>query len=164
MITMVLGGLWHGAAWNFVFWGFLHGIGLAGTYLYWTWLESRGIKRRRKKKKGPIVWQVIGVFLTFHYVCLGWVFFRADSFAKAWAVLGRLTTFTTYHPNLHRGILLALFGGLIAHYTPDKLFGSIKDRFVGMPFWAQGAAIFVLAVILHEVASAQSVPFVYFQF
>jgi alginate O-acetyltransferase complex protein AlgI len=162
IVLMVLAGLWHGASWHFVFWGLLHGVGLAATFVYWVWLEERGVRRR--KRKLPPWRRVLGVLLTFHFVCLCWVFFRADSFTKAWAVLKRIGTLTTYHPNLHPWVLAALAVGILSHFTPESLFERIRSTFTRMPFWAQAAFLFGVAFLLREVATSQAVPFVYFQF
>jgi D-alanyl-lipoteichoic acid acyltransferase DltB (MBOAT superfamily) len=162
IVLMLLGGLWHGAAWHFVFWGLLHGVGLAATFVYWMWLEERGVRRRRRKLS-PMR-RFAGVLVTFHYVCLCWVFFRADSFTKAWAVLKRLASLTSYHPNLHPWVMVALLIGLITHYTPDDWYEHARTGFARLPFWAQGALLFGAAVLLREAASSQAVPFVYFQF
>ena len=164
MITMLLGGLWHGAGWQFMFWGFLHGGLLGVTRAFQRLRGTSETAAETPRTASAIVWHVIGVFLTFHYVCLGWVFFRADSFGKAWAILKRLGSLTTYHPNLHGWIVLALLVGLVAHYTPDKLFEWARTRFALMPVWVQGPAMFIFAFVLHEAASAQAVPFIYFQF
>lgn len=163
MITMLLGGLWHGASWTFVFWGFLHGAGLCGTFLWFRWQESRGMTRKRRRKM-PAWRRVLGIVLTFHFVSFTWVFFRSETFTSAWAMLGRLTSFTAYHPNLHLWVLVALGTGLVAHYTPNGLYESARTRFAGLPFWAQGALLFLVAVLLREAASSEVVPFVYFQF
>ena len=74
MITMALGGLWHGASWNFVIWGLLHGIGVSAVHAArkiarWTWLDR--------------VPRWVGVLLTFHFVTLAWVFFRAPNLGRA---------------------------------------------------------------------------------
>ncbi len=163
MITMLLGGLWHGASWTFVFWGFLHGVGLCATFLWWRWQESRGLTRKRRKKL-PTWRRVLGVVLTFHYVSLAWVFFRSETFTLAWAMLSRLASFTTYHPNLHGWVVVALATGLLAHYTPTKLYDSLRTGYANLPFWAQGVALFAAATLLREAATAAVVPFVYFQF
>ena len=183
MLTMVLGGLWHGASWNFVFWGFLHGLGLAVT----RWYQRS--KAARLARKGPSLApesayrvaaggppppkvsteptfgaRAFGVFLTFHYVCLAWIFFRATTFAKAKLVLKQLAAGTTFHPNLQPIVLAVLGVGLVAHFTPDDWFQAMKRTFSGLPAVAQGAVLFLVAVVLHEAASTQAVPFIYFQF
>jgi len=163
MITMLLGGLWHGASWTFVFWGFLHGVGLCATFLWWRWQESNGLTRKRRKKL-PTWRRVLGVVLTFHYVSLTWVFFRSETFTLAWAMLGRLASLTTYHPNLHGWVVVALAVGLLAHYAPTKLYDSLRTGYANLPFWAQGVALFAVATLLREAATAAVVPFVYFQF
>ncbi len=159
MLTMVLGGLWHGASWSFVFWGFLHGIGLAATRVY-----QRSRPRPREGNEPSALGRVAGVFFTFHYVCLAWIFFRAGSFKQALAVLRQLGTFTTFHPNLGPYVAGVLGIGLLSHFVPDRSYDRIKGAFTALPAPAQGLVLFGVAVALHEVASTAAVPFVYFQF
>ncbi len=78
MIAMVLSGIWHGAGWNFLIWGAIHGIGLvalntADRYLGRDWLTQRA--------------RPLAVLITFQYVCFGWIFFRASSLEDAMAIL-----------------------------------------------------------------------------
>jgi alginate O-acetyltransferase complex protein AlgI len=154
MLTMLLGGLWHGAAWTFVFWGFLHGLGLAVARLF----------NRDNVAPKPGLPHVLGVILTFHWVCLAWVFFRAPDFGRAWAVLGRLTTFSTQHDNLPPLLLALLAVGLVTHFIPRPSYVRLREAFSALPSPAQGVALFAVAIALHEAASAQAVPFIYFQF
>jgi alginate O-acetyltransferase complex protein AlgI len=162
MLTMLLGGLWHGANWTFVFWGFLHGAGLAVTRAY---QRARGLSRGSETPSGAgWIGHAVAVFITFHYVCLAWVFFRAPTFKQAWLVLKQIGTLTTFHPNLPPVVLALLAIGLGAHYTPKGAYDGIRHRFADLPAPVQGALLFLVAVILHESASAAAVPFVYFQF
>jgi alginate O-acetyltransferase complex protein AlgI len=159
MITMLLGGLWHGASWNFVIWGALHGAALAGTRM---WQRARSAAG---KMPNTAPWAVaLSVFLTFHYVCLAWVFFRADGFSRAFAMLRQIATGPMRFQNLTRPVLLVLALGFVVHFIPANLFRRIRAAFVSMPAPAQGIALFVVALVLKRVASSQVVPFVYFQF
>ena len=81
MLTMLLGGLWHGAGWTFVVWGGIHGIGLALER--WWQRSPRCVAARRDDAARAGVARLV----TFHVVCLAWVFFRADSFGGAWDML-----------------------------------------------------------------------------
>jgi alginate O-acetyltransferase complex protein AlgI len=184
MLTMVLGGLWHGASWTFVFWGFLHGIGLAVTR-WWQRssaareasslaLPGRAASAYRVSDEGPpplrpakepaFGRRAIGVFFTFHYVCLAWIFFRATTFPKALLVLKQIAKGTTFHPNLPPVVLGVLGVGMVAHFTPEGWFQRAKRGFGELPAGAQGLLLFLVAVVLHEAASTQAVPFIYFQF
>ncbi|HRI64608.1 MAG TPA: MBOAT family protein [Polyangium sp.] len=157
MLTMVLGGLWHGASWTFVFWGFLHGAGLAVT---------RAVERRGggQAEKRPLFPQPVGVFLTFHYVCLAWIFFRAPTFESALRVLRQIATLTTFHPNLPPIIASLLVFAMITHFLPRPMYEAAKARFTSMPAPLQGVVLFLVAIVLHEAAGVNAVPFVYFQF
>ncbi len=157
LLTMLLGGLWHGASWNFVLWGFLHGLGLAVTRAY---QRARG---PLPEKVSPLR-TVVSVLFTFHWVCLAWIFFRAPTWDLAVRVLARLTERSTFHPNLHGAVLFVLGLGLASHYLPERVFQRILGRFSALPAPAQGALLFLAAVLVHEVASTAAVPFVYFQF
>jgi len=162
MVTMLLGGLWHGASWTYVFWGFLHGLGLAVT---------RAFQRARGKKKAGAdpsltdhFWHVVAVVLTFNFVAFTWIFFRSQSFAGSMAMMRRLGSFTTHHPNLPPALLALLGVSLLFHYTPAKLYRWAQRRFIDMPAPGQGLCLFLVAVLLHEAASTAAVPFIYFQF
>ena len=158
MITMLLGGLWHGASWTFVFWGFLHGGALAA---------ERAIRQTMGlgdgETKSPVLRVVFGL-ITFHYVCFAWVFFRADSFGKAIVVLKQIGTLTTFHPNLPPKLLAMLGLAVVTHLIPHVRWDWLKEKFAAMPAPAQAVALFAVAIGLHEVASSAALPFVYFQF
>jgi alginate O-acetyltransferase complex protein AlgI len=156
LVTMLLGGLWHGANWTFVVWGGLHGLGLAVTRFV------RG-DRSPGEAMSPAS-RVLGVLFTFHFVTATWVLFRADSFGSAWAYFGRLATLTTYHPNLAPTALGVLGVGLASHFLPERWYEAARSRFGTLPAPAQGVALFTVALGLREMASAEAVPFVYFQF
>jgi alginate O-acetyltransferase complex protein AlgI len=157
MLTMLLGGLWHGASWTFVFWGFLHGAGLAVTRA----VERRGDGKQANK---PLFPTPVSVFLTFHYVCLAWVFFRAPTFSSAMRVLSQIATATTFHPNLPPIIASLLIFAMITHFLPRPMYEAARARFTLMPAPVQGLMLFLVAVVLHEAAGVNAVPFVYFQF
>jgi len=160
MLTMLLGGLWHGASWTFVFWGFLHGAALAVERVWERYRKSHGAPPGAPSL--PL--RVVMGFLTFHFVCLAWVFFRADSFGKAVAVLKQIGTMTTFAPNLPPKLLGVMALGLVTHLLPHDTLDRIRGRFVALPFPAQAACLFAAAVALHEAASSAALPFVYFQF
>jgi hypothetical protein len=90
--------------------------------------------------------------------------FRAASLDKAWAMYERLLTFTTYTPNLHRNVLLIILGALVLQWTPRSLYDRAREQFIRAPAPRQALVLFAVALALREAASADAVPFVYFQF
>jgi len=156
MLTMLLGGLWHGANWTFVAWGGLHGAGLALTRFV------RG-DRNPTEAASPFA-RVLGVVLTFHFVTAAWILFRSDSFASARLFFGELATLTTYHPNLDARLVAVLALGLASHYVPERWYTGARSRFTTLPAPLQGVALFAAALGVRAMASAEAVPFVYFQF
>jgi hypothetical protein len=160
LATMVLGGLWHGAAWTFVAWGFLHGAALACTK--W-WHEKRPPKKESELQRlSPA--HLLSVFLTVHLVCAGWIFFRAESFAKARLIFAQLSTLTTHHPNLAPSVLGILGLGIVSHYIPENVFQRSLSRFTQSHWTVQALLLAAVAVVLRKMISSEAVPFVYFQF
>src|SRR5205807_9132510 len=82
-LTMLLGGLWHGAAWKFIAWGALHGGGLAVERMLEPWIGRRALTPAAK---------IIATLVVFHFVCLAWIFFRAEDFAMASLYIGGLAS------------------------------------------------------------------------
>jgi D-alanyl-lipoteichoic acid acyltransferase DltB (MBOAT superfamily) len=162
LLTMLLGGLWHGANLTFVVWGGLHGLLLAATRAFQELSGTRGASAGSGAK--AIFIRVVLVLLTFHAVCFCWLFFRAKSLGLALVILGRLATFSSFHPNLDPRLLGVLAVGLVSHYVPDSWFQRALGVFARLPALAQAAVLIVLALSVREMASLEAVPFVYFQF
>ena len=152
MITMLLGGLWHGAAWTFVAWGGLHG----GAQV----VERLGRAVFGDRRVIP-AW--LGVLITFHIVCLGWILFRAETFDMAVAVLqglGRAGPMLMTTPFL----LALIVGGLAMHWLPPRAIEGVAERLKPAPSLTV-AVLLGLAILLVEAVRPDGVaPFIYFQF
>lgn len=157
MLTMLLGGLWHGANWTFVVWGGLHGAALCVN-------RAMAQERARRGAAASRLPNVVRVLVTFHFVCIAWVFFRAPTFTAARRMFAELATFSTFHPNLPAPVLAVLAVGLASHWAPERVVTWAKDGFVRLPGPLQGFALFAAAVALRQMGEARAVPFVYFQF
>jgi len=158
MTTMLLGGLWHGASWTFVVWGGMHGLALAVT-------RALG-GSKALPPEGPYDWFVrsLKVLVTFHFVCLTWIFFRSPTFAQAWTILRQLSLGSFHATNLHVPVVVCLGVGLLSHFVPERWYQAAQRGFIRAPFVVQGVLLFAAAWVLRELASADAVPFVYFQF
>jgi D-alanyl-lipoteichoic acid acyltransferase DltB (MBOAT superfamily) len=158
-LTMVLGGLWHGAAWTFVLWGALHGAGLIAHRL-WSESSLGPIRRLRAAR----AWRVAATLLTFHFVCLGWVLFRAPSLETARELLGALGGRWELGPWMSVALVVALAAGLFGQAIPPAFGAAVRARASRLPLVAQGAAL-ALAVLILEAMGPQGVaPFIYFRF
>jgi alginate O-acetyltransferase complex protein AlgI len=155
IFTMVIGGLWHGASWNFVLWGALHGVGLAVVR---AWQTYRG------NAKATGGWRFINIFVTFHFVVLAWIFFRAPNLETASAILGRIGSLSLSAANLSGPLLLILAIGALAHYVPKKWYELSLGLFARAPFFAQAAALALLVIGLQYVAQTGATPFIYNKF
>lgn len=160
MLTMVLGGLWHGAGWNFLIWGLLHGAALA---LQRAWQRQREAAGRRPLLRGPLG-HAVAMALTFHYVCFAWVFFRAPTLEGARAVLEGIAAGTTGTANLTPTLLVVLLAGAATHLCPRRLYDRVIESFASLPTLAQALAVVAVGLVLREMASVDVVPFIYFQF
>ena len=168
LITMLLGGLWHGAAWTFVAWGGLHGLGLAvERALGVSAAGGRTGGAASGPDRGSWIWDATRMLLTFHIVALGWIFFRAGTFSQAWQYLHGLAVWQSGElylgatDFLRVGCLVAvlLVVELIQTRTADQI-GLTKLGWIGQA--ASGAALVVLIVALGGWRG--DVPFIYFQF
>ena len=102
--------------------------------------------------------------LTFQYVCLAWIFFRAPTFDAALAVLRQIAGGETDHANLVPMVTVALATGFLCHFWADGSFAWLRKRFVMLPWMGQGFVLALAALVLRELGHHKIVPFIYFQF
>ena len=155
LITMVIGGLWHGQSWNFVIWGALHGLGLVTVRI---WQAYRG------SAKATGLWRYANIFLTFHFVAFAWIFFRAPTLEVASAILGRIGSLTVSFANVAGPYWMVLAIALLAHYVPKKWYDVSLNLYVRAPFYAQAAVLAALVMGLRYVAQTGAAPFIYTRF
>jgi D-alanyl-lipoteichoic acid acyltransferase DltB (MBOAT superfamily) len=158
--TMLIGGLWHGAAWKFVFWGAMHGAGLA-------------VHKASKPVLGRIgdSWPVRAAswLVTMTFVALLWVFFRADSWADSWTVVSSVFRdfSAAYIPAFAaaRSLwLILMLVIVVSHCLPTRFWESAQAWFV-RSLWIVKLLIFIVVVQLVIELRTESVsPFIYFQF
>jgi alginate O-acetyltransferase complex protein AlgI len=166
-------------SWNFVIWGALHGLALAGTRAWQRWRaarkrlplgpegESAPLPSRRGAPlapAGPWYARALGVVLTFHYVCFAWIFFRAPTLAHAKLMLARIGVGHVETANLSPRVVAVIAVALCLHFVPKETVLRVRDAFVRAPAVVQGLALAGVAMCLHVVAGAKAEPFVYGQF
>jgi alginate O-acetyltransferase complex protein AlgI len=160
MITMVLGGLWHGAAWTFVVWGAIHGSGQVVGHLRRSNRAAAGLDP--VPDGGVRVW--VQRIVTFHIVCLGWVFFRADSFSTATTLIGRLFSAWGRAPLVTPLVVITVVGAVALQYLPKALGGRAQREFAGQPWVVQGAILGVVLLVITTLGPQGVAPFIYYKF
>jgi D-alanyl-lipoteichoic acid acyltransferase DltB (MBOAT superfamily) len=156
MLTMLLGGLWHGAAWKFIAWGALHGGGLAVERMLEPWIGRRALS--------PIA-KVVATLIVFHFVCLAWIFFRAEDFAMASLYIGGLASGWGGGLQQAGPFVVALIAlGLAGQFTPDALFDRAATAFARMPNWGLGAMAGIVVALINALGPEGVAPFIYFRF
>jgi alginate O-acetyltransferase complex protein AlgI len=172
IVTMVLGGLWHGVTWNFAIWGALHGSALAATRL-WQASASRAdpLVRGRRPRRPALMDQngwswgrVLRIFCTYQFVCLTWVFFRAASLSDALTLLSRIASLTTGVENVTWPLAGVLLVAAASMFAGKKLYSQTMDLFANSPFYVHAAALALVAIALQLLGGRASTPFVYSRF
>ena len=157
MATMLLGGLWHGAAWNFVVWGGIHGAALSiGRYR-----RERGLVD--ESAGGWVRWR--RRIITFNIVCFAWIFFRSDSVASAWDVITQLfTAWGQPSPLVTTWVVLAIVVGIGSQYLPARIPQAIMARFSRVGIAMQIVVLAAALMATHAMGPQGVAPFIYFRF
>jgi alginate O-acetyltransferase complex protein AlgI len=153
LLTMVLGGLWHGAAWTFVVWGTLHGAFLLVERF------ARHVVAWR-----PPLW--LRRVVVFHGVCLAWIFFRADTFHDAIDIIGRIGTWAGGNATelLGPAVVLAILAGILTQLTPSNLTSEVGVIWTRLPVLAQGVSCGLVLMAVSTLGPQGVAPFIYFRF
>lgn len=162
-LTMLLGGLWHGASWNFIVWGSVHGVAL-GAHKY-----LRGLLGHDKHYVSHGVKRVLAVVLTFHLVAFCWLFFANATFDASLLMLTQI--FTQFHPEVFGQFLSAypevtalIVLGFVLHYLPSS-WNARAEELMGRASLPLQAAFAVLVIFLVvQVKGSELQQFIYLQF
>lgn len=157
VVTMVLGGLWHGPSWTFVIWGTLHGVALAAQH---GWRAARG----NAKPSGEMLPRLASTFVTAHFVIFAWIFFRATSLENAMEVLARIGSLTVSFDNIPAGLAVVMTIAAAAHFAPKHWYEFGLRRYASAPFYAQAVVLALLVLAIEYVAVTGAAPFLYTQF
>lgn len=159
-MTMLLGGLWHGASWKFVVWGVLHGLALVVEKFFGQFI---------KLPKNAFV-RTIQVILTFHFVVFCWLFFRAKDFETAFQIADNITKLTFDFNQWqtivlgYKNVFLLIAIGVVWHFVPVKTLAGMQKTFSTLPLVAKAVLLGLIYWVVYATASADTQPFIYFQF
>ncbi|NVO20553.1 MAG: MBOAT family protein [Bacteroidetes bacterium] len=159
-VTMLLGGLWHGANWNFVIWGGMHGIALA---------LDKARMAIFKSVKENMFFRIVGVLFTFHLVCFCWIFFRASSLDDSIVILRQIGT--NFDPGaigvLYAGyssVFLMMLLGFALHFIPQAVCDNLVIRMEKLNIAGFILLFIVFMFVFYQIKCSEQVMPIYLQF
>jgi membrane bound O-acyl transferase MBOAT family protein len=164
LTTMLLGGFWHGASWNFIIWGAIHGVGL-GIHKIWMLLTDKSFAAFNQSR----IYKIISGILTFHFVCFAWIFFKAEDLEIAKEMIYQIfnnfdiSVFGPFYDN-YKGVVWMILVAMVLHLIPDNLVDKVIARTKTIPMVVY-ILVFLLFLILYGYfKSAEQVMPIYLQF
>ncbi len=161
MLTMLIGGLWHGADIRFIIWGGLHGLGLIIDKFFSRIFGSRAGTNRFIRP--------LSVFLTFQFVSFCWIFFRAVDMDHAGIMLSQI--FENFMPasfenimEVYGTVFSLIAAGYLIHFLPEKVKESYRGIFIKIPVPVQMVIILAVGILLYQMRAYDVLPFIYFRF
>jgi alginate O-acetyltransferase complex protein AlgI len=157
MITMGLGGLWHGASLNFMIWGLLHGAALVVERML-------GLGDGAAGKRGRLP-ATVGWLVTFHFVCVTWVFFRSPSLETTQAYFATLLWGDTgWRTSISPLVAAMLAIGALTQLVPNRWYERFEAYYDGASLTTKVAIPFAVIFVIAIAAPGGVPPFIYFQF
>ncbi len=161
VITFALGGLWHGAGLNFIFWGLLHGVGLMFTH---------GLRDRRKAQGKALdsalspVTSALSWLLTFGYVTFAWIFFRAESFDRGWEVVARVCSLDNSGDGANPIVLVIIALVLLKEFLDFDIRKAYVSVFNHCHWLVHALVVGLLGTLILRLGPDGVPAFIYFQF
>lgn len=167
-LTMFLGGIWHGAAWTFVFWGAFHGA-MLGLERYArarlnAFAPPEGEPPRYISRLSKPVTHLLAVAVTFHVVCFAWIFFRSESFSMAGVYLAGFFDWSAPSQYVTPFILAMIAGAMLFQFTPPRLAEWLAKPLEYAPSAVLGLVLGLGIFAIWAAAPPGVAPFIYFQF
>jgi D-alanyl-lipoteichoic acid acyltransferase DltB (MBOAT superfamily) len=176
LITMLLGGIWHGAAITFIIWGVIHAAALVGERILNRTMSALAIlivrltkgtqvvKNRSQNRLVPLHIKAGKIFLTFHIVCLTWIFFRSENLDYALQYLDGLKNWNVSVELASPFIVAMVFLSLSAHFWPADLPEKAGKMMAKAGALSLGIFLGLGLFLIYAVAPEEIAPFIYFQF
>ena len=164
LTTMLLGGFWHGASWNFIIWGAIHGVGL-GIHKIWMLLTDKSFAAFNQSR----VYKIISGILTFHFVCFAWIFFKAEDLEIAKEMIYQIfnnfdiSVFGPFYDN-YKGVVWMILVAMVLHLIPDNLADKVIARTKTIPMVVYILVFFLFLILYGYFKSAEQVMPIYLQF
>jgi len=169
-LTMLLGGLWHGANFKFIFWGALHGLALVVEKLFQSIFRSKNIVQQNSASNFyRKIKLFLGSILTFHFVTFCWIFFRATTFESAFDMIYKITDGVDCKLLInilmgYEGVFTLVIIGYVLHFVPKNIDFATERILVKTPLIFQSILLSLFIWLVIQVKSAEVLPFIYFQF
>ena len=164
LTTMLLGGFWHGASWNFIIWGAIHGVGL-GIHKIWMLLTDKSLSSLNQNR----IYKIISGILTFHFVCFAWIFFKAEDLEIAKTMIYQIfnnfdiSVFGPFYDN-YKGVVWMILAAMVLHLVPDNLADKVIARTKTIPMVVYILVFFLFLILYGYFKSAEQVMPIYLQF
>jgi D-alanyl-lipoteichoic acid acyltransferase DltB (MBOAT superfamily) len=162
LITMLLGGLWHGANFRFILWGGLHGFALLVNKQWQKIFPCNPLHHNKLR-------YFIGTIVTFHFVTFCWIFFRANTMETAIEMIRRITSLTPLQMIgdillSYRTVFSIILLGFLIHWMPSQWKENLRGRYIRTGISVKIILTVVLFFLIYQMKSSVIQPFVYFQF
>ena len=164
LTTMLLGGFWHGASWNFIIWGAIHGVGL-GIHKIWMLLTDKSLAAFNQSR----FYKIVSGILTFHFVCFAWIFFKAEDLEIAKEMIYQIfnnfdiSVFGPFYDN-YKGVVWMILVAMVLHLIPDNLADKVIARTKTIPMVVYILVFFLFLILYGYFKSAEQVMPIYLQF
>lgn len=161
MLTMLLGGLWHGAALRFMIWGGLHGFGLVINRMWQSLTGGRFLNGR--------LGNLLAILITFNFVSFCWIFFRAPDMDSVVIMLNQMAlsfspgSYLTVLP-AYSSVFMLMATGYFIHFLPEDVKESYRGLFIKIPLAMQLTVAMIVAILLYSMRTTDVMPFIYFRF
>lgn len=160
-LTMMLIGMWHGAAWTFVLYGFLQATMMV---IHRFVVRHTGGSGEGQGREDAFAMRAFKVFWALQFVVFSRILFRASSMDNARAVVERIFSGSTSTAQISLALWAMLLITFALHFTPQAWFRSLERAFLQLPAAVQGLALGAVGAILSQVATGEAAPYIYFQF
>jgi D-alanyl-lipoteichoic acid acyltransferase DltB (MBOAT superfamily) len=161
MLTMLLGGLWHGASLNFIIWGGLNGVGLV-VYKFWRKISPW----EKHNNWAANIWKIA---ITFTFITFTRFFFRGESIDIVKKMMHQISSSFNFSiiPEVlvaYKWVFLVMLFGFVIHWLSENLKDKIANWFISTPIWAKTVIAAVVVIVVYQSISSDMQAFIYFQF